>query len=109
MSSQALARRVVVVVDVRLACVVLDLVIGVVVVPVDQWGVVVLVRVVVPAMLELVEQSAAVMVSDVVVVVRVHLGWMSVLLLASLVTHRRLRRRSSVGVGHRSFLLAVLL
>src|SRR5688572_16527593 len=100
--SGTLAGRVVVVVDVRFLLVVDALVRRVVVVAVDQRGVVVLVAVVVRPMLELAadDPAAGVVVGDVVVIVDVELRGVHVLLLLGLVPDRRLLARTGGLVAH---------
>ena len=100
--------RLVVVVNVRFLGVVLVLVIGIVVVAVDEWRVVVVVRVVVRPMLELATEPAGVVVRDVVVIMGVDLGRMRMLLLLGLLPHGRLARRGTSlrgvdRIGHGSW------
>ena len=79
---QAAAGRRFVVVDVRLLAVILDLVLGLVLVAVDDRRVIVAMTVIVRPVLELVDQAAAVPMRHVVVVMIVNGGGMRVLLLA---------------------------
>ena len=85
--SESPADGCVVVVDVGLLAVVLVLLAGIVMVPVQEGRVIVLVAVVVRSMLELTERAARVVVGHVVVIVGVQLRIVGMLLLLRLVTH----------------------
>jgi hypothetical protein len=96
-----------VIVDVRFLGVVLVLVIGVMVVAVDERRVIVVVRVVVRTMLELSTEPAGMVVRYVVVIVGVDLGRMRVLLALGLFPHGCLARCGTglrgVDIGHEWF------
>jgi hypothetical protein len=89
-----------VIVDVGFLGVVLGLVLDVVLVAVDERGVVVLVAVVVSPMLELVENAPGVVMRDVVVIVGVDLGRMRMFLSLGLFAHRSLLAAGRGVVGH---------
>jgi hypothetical protein len=100
--------RLVVVVNVGFLGVVVVLVLGVVVMAVDERSMVVLVRVVVRSMLELATETTGMVVRHVVVIVGVDLGRMRVLLLLGLFPHGRLARRGTSlrgvdAIGHESW------
>jgi hypothetical protein len=97
---EPVAGRLVVIVDVGLLGVVLGLVLDVVLVTVDERGVVVLVAVVVSPMLELVENAPRVVVRDVVVIVGVELCRVRVLLPLGLFAHRSLFAAGRGVMGH---------